>query len=110
MNELPRNLLDDAKQQIHTYEKVSLIVAKNLIAEVEKLQAENEQLRKDAERMLDKAKSLWSLLDDIDTYSDMFKPELTAYVKAVDKKTRERHQYLSTDGYELFDKAKAETK
>lgn len=46
-----------------------------------------------------KAEALWALLDDIDTYGDMFKPEHTSYVNAVDAKTRERFKHMESDGY-----------
>lgn len=50
----------------------------------------------------DIAERLWQLLDDIDTYCDIMKPELTEYVKGVNEKCRERHDLLETDGYDLF--------
>ncbi len=49
-----------------------------------------------------KAERLWALLDDIDTYGDMFKPEQTPYFKAVDEKSRERHKILQSDGYKII--------
>jgi hypothetical protein len=48
-------------------------------------------------------KALWDLLDDIDTAGDMFKPEITPYFKYVNDKADERHKYLRSDGYNLFD-------
>ena len=50
----------------------------------------------------DCAKKLWGLLDDIDTYGDMFKPEITPYFKAVNNKASERHKLLRSNGYDLF--------
>ena len=44
---------------------------------------------------------LWQLLDDIDTASDMFKPEQTGFYKYVMAKAEERHKYLVSDGYTL---------
>ena len=46
-----------------------------------------------------KAEALWQIIDDIDTYGDMFKPEHTSYVNAVDAKTRERFKHMESDGY-----------
>jgi len=46
-----------------------------------------------------KAEALWMILDDIDTYSDMFKPEQTPYYKAVNNKARQRFKQMESDGY-----------
>lgn len=58
-----------------------------------------EHLRKISER-------LWSLLDDIDTSSDMFKPtDLDSYKRFynyVMKKCDERSKHLESDGWNLF--------
>lgn len=52
------------------------------------------------------AEKLWCLLDDIDTASDMFKPQdeksAMAFYKYVMKKQEERHKYLKSDGYKLY--------
>ncbi len=48
------------------------------------------------------AEALWSLLDDIDTAGDMFKPEITNYFKYVNKKAAERFKYAKSDGYRIF--------
>ncbi len=50
-----------------------------------------------------KAEALWDLLDDIDTASDMFKPEQTTFYKYVMAKAELRHRYLHSDGYVLRD-------
>jgi len=47
------------------------------------------------------AEELWGLLDDIDTYGDMYHPEITAYFKAVNKKAARRFEWLESDGYSL---------
>lgn len=44
---------------------------------------------------------LWGLLDDIDTASDIFKPEQTKFYKYVMKITKKRFEHLSSDGYTL---------
>jgi hypothetical protein len=49
-----------------------------------------------------KAEKLWAILDDIDTYGDMYKPEITAYFKAVNKKAAERFDVLQSDGYRIL--------
>jgi hypothetical protein len=41
------------------------------------------------------AEKLWQLLDDIDTLSDVHKPEQNEYYKAVMKKANKRHTLLS---------------
>ena len=46
-----------------------------------------------------KAEALWILLDDIDTAGDMFKPEITAYFKYVNRKAAERQTHMQSDGY-----------
>ena len=55
------------------------------------------------------AESLWSLLDDIDTASDIFKPcernGMRSYEKFynyVMKKAAKRFDYLKSDGYEIY--------
>jgi len=52
------------------------------------------------------AEKLWDLLDDIDTASDMFKPQdeksAMAFYKYAMLKQAERHKYLKSDGYKLY--------
>lgn len=45
---------------------------------------------------------LWELLDDIDTASDMFKPEMNTFYKYTMKKVGLRFNQIGSDGYELF--------
>ena len=45
---------------------------------------------------------LWQIIDDIDTYSDMAKGNDKSFRQAVEKKVRERHKILASDGYNLF--------
>lgn len=45
---------------------------------------------------------LFKIIDDIDTASDFFKPELNNYERYVDRKCREAHDIIYTDGYKLF--------
>lgn len=51
------------------------------------------------------SEKLWSLLDDIDTYSDMIKPTnesgYKAFFEATMKKVAERFNVHSSDGYAL---------
>lgn len=54
----------------------------------------------------EKAEALWSIIDDIDTLSDVIKPSTEkgykAFYEAVMKKQKERHKYLTSyDGYTL---------
>lgn len=49
-----------------------------------------------------KAEALWQLLDDIDTASDIFKPEQTNFYKYIMEKAGKRGKYLISDGYNLF--------
>ena len=52
---------------------------------------------------LEIAEKLWDLLDDIDTASDMFKPEKTPFYDHIMKKVYERKKYLiSPDGQKLI--------
>lgn len=48
------------------------------------------------------AEALWALLDDVDTASDLFKPEPSPYVDYVQAKQAERHRHLVTDGHRLY--------
>lgn len=45
---------------------------------------------------------LWALLDDISTYGDMFKPEITRYFEAVNRKADGRFAVCTSDGYKVF--------
>ena len=51
----------------------------------------------------EREKALWKLLDDIDTASDMFKPEENIFYKYAMKKAKERYKYLLSDGHELIE-------
>ena len=53
--------------------------------------------------------ALWDLLDDIDTASDMFKPcesngiqSYSNFYEYIMNKVMKRHEYLKSDGYELY--------
>ncbi len=48
------------------------------------------------------AEDLWNLLDDIDTASDMFKPEMNNFYKYTMNKAGERFKLITSDGYSLF--------
>ncbi len=45
---------------------------------------------------------LFSILDDIDTGFDMFRPEMNSYEKYVGKKIDEARKLIVSDGYKLF--------
>lgn len=49
-----------------------------------------------------KAEALWALLDDIDTAGDVFKPEIGAYFRYVNRKSAERFQHMQSDGYRII--------
>jgi hypothetical protein len=50
----------------------------------------------------DIAIKLWSLLDDIDTSTDIFKENYEGCCKYMARKANERHKYIVSDGYDLF--------
>lgn len=54
------------------------------------------------EEWREKAEKLWAMLDDIDTYGDVFKPKASAYFAAVNNKAAERHDILKSDGYKIL--------
>jgi hypothetical protein len=60
----------------------------------------------DIEKLRTIAEKLWSLLDDIDTASDMFKPsDLAGYKQFYGyamKKAADRGKQLESDGYHLY--------
>ena len=49
----------------------------------------------------EREQALWQLLDDIDTASDIFKPEQTEFYNYVIGKAEERHKHLTCDGFVL---------
>lgn len=49
---------------------------------------------------------LYNLIDDIDTFSDLFKPENNSYHKSIQRKIKEAHKYIVSDGYKLYYKPK----
>ena len=60
----------------------------------------------DTEKLRAIAEKLWSLLDDIDTASDMFKPSDEAgyrrFYEYAMQKAEERGMQLESDGYHLY--------
>ena len=61
------------------------------------------KLLNERETYFNTAVELHKLLDDIDSCSDVFKPELTPYHDKVVELSHKRHDYFTTDGYSLFD-------
>ena len=54
-------------------------------------------------RLRVKAEELWSMLDDISTAGDAFKPDLNdPFVKYVLSKCEEKNRHFQSDGYNLF--------
>lgn len=45
---------------------------------------------------------LWSLLDDIDTSSDIAKDNIAWRIQHIDNLQRKRFEYVTSDGYNLF--------
>ncbi len=60
----------------------------------------------DVDRLREIAATLWELLDDIDTASDMFKPSDEAgyrlFYEYAMKKSGVRHATVTSDGYDLY--------
>jgi len=60
----------------------------------------------DADKLREMANKLWSLLDDIDTSSDQFKPSNEAgyrrFYEYAMKKSEARHAIITSDGYDLY--------
>ena len=58
------------------------------------------------DELLDPAKCLWNILDEIDTLGDIIKPNdlrsYKAYYKRVNEIVAKRFNYLKSDGYKLF--------
>jgi len=48
------------------------------------------------------AKAAWNLLDDINTASDMFKPEKNSYYKYIMDKVKQSKKLMGSDGYTVF--------
>ncbi|MCP4527507.1 MAG: hypothetical protein GY833_16560 [Aestuariibacter sp.] len=100
-NEAKDVLTHDAKQRERIAEldgKVRILIrrenaANKRIAELERI-----------------ATSLWDIIDDIDTASDMAKGDDGWYRKRVEHKQRERFKYGETDGYDLTLKIKETNK
>ncbi len=86
---------EELKAKLEQTVKLSNENSEEYESRVQQLEKENEELKAEAKR-------LWSLLDDISTYGDMYKPERTEYVKAVDKKCAEREGMIYSDGYKLY--------
>jgi len=55
------------------------------------------------ERMREKAEALWTILDDISTAGDAFKPNLDdPFVKYVLRVCEGKNEHFESDGYKLF--------
>ena len=63
------------------------------------LKAKDEEI----ERHFGLIKSLWKIIDDIDTYGDMAKSDDVLFRSLVEKKQKERWKLpISTDGYSIY--------
>lgn len=56
----------------------------------------------DVELLQRLVRELWDIIDDIDTTSDLAKNNDQLYRNLVHKSQKKRHDFLKTDGYELF--------
>lgn len=54
-------------------------------------------------KLISQLKFLWNLLDEIDTASDMFKPEDSKYCQYVRLQHEKRFFIATSDGFNLFD-------
>lgn len=58
---------------------------------------------KEIEMLFGLIKSLWQIIDDIDTYGDMAKSDDVLFRSLVEKKQKERWKLpISTDGYSIY--------
>ena len=65
----------------------------------EQLQNKDDEI----ERLFGLIKSLWQIIDDIDTYGDMAKSDDAFFRSLVEKKQKERWKLpITTDGYEIM--------
>lgn len=66
--------------------------------------SDNQKIDKDMseQKWKEIAEQLWTLLDDIDTASDMFKPEMNNFYKYTMRKVEARFKLIGSDGYKLF--------
>ena len=56
----------------------------------------------DAHKLQRLVEHLWQIIDNIDTASDVAKDNDKLYMEIVHKWQKKRHEYVKTDGYELF--------
>ena len=59
-------------------------------------------LTKEKEQLKTDLLTLWTLIDDISTAGDMFKPVISPYFKYVNITCDKRSSVATSDGYELF--------
>lgn len=57
---------------------------------------------KDVDKLQAIIARLYDIIDDIDTASDMCKPESTSYTRLVDTLQSQKSAYIVSDGYNLF--------
>jgi len=62
----------------------------------------NKELLIESKLLTEECHRLWSLMDDIDTAGDMFKPEINEYFKYVQKKAEGRVGLFTSDGYKIL--------
>ncbi len=86
------------------YEQIDKLLLENQkLDDINKQQAARiDTLEDEAATYKTEAERLWSLLDDISTAGDMFKPEITKYFKYVNKVCDEAHKEIISDGHDLW--------
>ena len=75
-------------------------IRESMAAEVTRLEAENQRLQRVVDQAVDAINVLYTSLDDIDTFDDMYKDDV-AYREAVRQKHVRRFDIAVTDGYKL---------
>ncbi|MFW9601811.1 MAG: hypothetical protein ACMV1B_05780 [Prevotella sp.] len=96
-SEIIRNIIND---DCYYYTKHSVIEIVNFIFDEHEAQL---KAKDEIERLFGLIKSLWQIIDDIDTYGDMAKSDDAFFRSLVEKKQKERWKLpITTDGYGIM--------
>ena len=96
--DIVRNIINDDG---YYYTKHSVLEIVNVIFDEHEaqLKAKDDEI----ERLFGLIKSLWQIIDDIDTYGDMAKSDDAFFRSLVEKKQKERWKLpITTDGYGIM--------
>ena len=94
------NLIDSHEFDVADVGLIAL--CRKLMAENSELEAERDQLAAQNEAMRAIVESLWQIIDDIDTYSDMAKADNILFRSLVERRQKDRWETgITTDGYSL---------